>query len=208
MALVGYKTRPRLHSWEAPEPPPPKSSRLLWFAVIAWFGAIYLGYLWLGTNEPAHVTEAPAQTDEPNFIENSTEPARSRIAGDASATALAVATAVPAALPSSEPTPLPPCESFLLEARGNDQERVPAHMGRSVLAQFLGDSEWTRPCRGRKRRATVKFCAAVRDGELVGLSLNSIPKSLGLENCIREQARKVPVRSETVVRIVDVTLEL
>jgi hypothetical protein len=197
-----------MHSWEAPEPRPPRRSLLLWFALVAWFGALYLGYQRLGRNETTADTSRAAEADAPTLAEARARPDLPPIETATGTVAAPAPVTAPAASQSQTATSLPSCESFSSEAKGNDQERVPAHLGRSVLDRFLGDTEWTRPCRGRKRRSTVQFCAAIRDGELVGLTLKSSPKSVGLEECIREQARKVVVRSESVVRIVDITLEL
>jgi hypothetical protein len=188
---------------------------------VAWCGAVYLGYRLVWNNDSGapfgfHVEQTEL---EPNDAAND---AVSTAAN--TATYVAVAPVVenhvenhvenasgPPDTPNTESSEssraLPGCESYLREAHEAEHEPMPTHLGRSVIAPFVEENAWFSPCRGRVRR-TVWFCAAIRNGTVIGISLRAAPRDLTLETCVREQALKVSLRAETTLHIVETQLSL
>jgi hypothetical protein len=180
---------------------------------VGWFAALYVGYRWvwpdgfpLSGNEPSETLDDTAPSSDKAAMPHE---ARAKPEGTATTPALNATDSepIPTTQASSIPAELPGCDAFLAEARAGEAERMPAHLGRSALDQFIGSTEWTKPCRGRRRRS-IEFCAAVRDGRIVGLTLRAIPKDLSLEDCVREQAQKLTLRSEPSLHIYQAQLSL
>ena len=209
MALLEYKPRPKMRSWASPEPPPPRRSRFLWFALAAWIAALYIGYqlVWQG-RLPLSESEPDAASSPTLGLDGAqTAPASANIAQPRKEVITEDREAiVPTSAPGG-PVELPACEAFLAEARTSENVRMPASLGRSALDAFIGHDEWLKPCRGRHRRR-VSLCAALRDGNIIGLTLRAEPKDLTLETCVREQALKIVLRAEPNLRVVKADLAL
>ena len=216
MALLGYKPRPRMRSWAAPEPPPPRRSGYLLIALLGWFGALYVGYRWVwpGTS-PFRNDETALESEQSENNEGTPEPAtltryeapQTVVPVNPSASDTERARDETAAAPKPSNGELPGCEGFRAEIVDSDNERMPAHLGMAAIGSFIGESAWLKPCRGHKRRS-MRFCAAIRNGSLLGLTLRAEPPDLTLENCVREQALKVPLRAEPSLRIIETRLSL
>jgi hypothetical protein len=214
-----------------PEPPPPRKSRFLWLALLAWIAALGLAFRWVwpegyspfqsevssrvdALDEPpraAHVSDsispAPSMETAPGAA-----PPTSNDAPDTNGRAARDETTPPPASVAQGPTPrratdLPDCETFLGEAKAAGYGKLPTHIGLSALDAFVGSTQWTKPCQGRRRRS-VELCAAIRDGSLVGLTLHAKPVDLTLEECVREAALKLTFRVEPEVRIYRAELNL
>jgi hypothetical protein len=218
-----------MRSWTLPEPPPPRRSRFLWLALLSWIAAIALSFRWVwpeGTspfeNTGSSALETLAETPPPRA--NAETAPRSLAASPSPSSAIDVASEKPnRRAPSDEtepgsaqsprataprtPAELPGCETFLGEAKAAGYGRLPTHIGLSALDSFVGSTQWTKHCRGRKRRS-VELCAAIRDGSLVGLTLQAKPVDLTLEECLREAALKLTFRSEPELRIYRAELNL
>lgn len=215
MTLIGYKSRPRMRSWTAPEPPPPRRSGYLWFALLAWLGALVLGYRWVWPDPFAPFRSSEESTDvtTPPFLPNASLPPKTMAPlpptyPPSAASQTSVVQAVESsAKPTTLPQDLPGCEAFRAESQNGDNLRMPAHLGQAAFGSFIGETAWLKPCRGKVRRV-IKFCAAIRDGALVGLSLRAEPRNLTLENCVREQALKVPLRAEPSLTVMETHLTL
>jgi hypothetical protein len=93
------------------------------------------------------------------------------------------------------------CEEFLQQAKEMSDVRLPAHLGRSAIDTFIGENDWARPCRSSHRRI-VDLCVAIRDGAVQGLTARTSPPNLTLENCLREQAKKLSLQPEANVRVI------
>ncbi|MGC4070480.1 MAG: hypothetical protein QM784_38610 [Polyangiaceae bacterium] len=219
-----------MRSWTTPEPPPPRKSRFLSLALVAWLAALALAFRWVWPvgYSPFEDTEsaAPEAIDESPRVTRTTvmdaAASNEAISGSLSTAreatedtngsaaredaATSPASSSRAAVPRTV-TELPECEAFLGEAKAAGYGRLPTHIGLSPLDAFVGSTQWTKPCLGRRRR-TVELCAAIRDGSLVGLTLHAKPVDLTLEECLREAALKLTFRSEPEVRIYRAVLNL
>jgi hypothetical protein len=203
-----------MRSWTAPEPPPPRRSRFLFLAFVVWCGALYLGnrlawpegYSFFGHVAPE--TQESANLDVQKLPESQPSPLPELATRDTEVAPDVADKGKESAQKTSARTgELPPCEAFLEEAKHGGNERMPTHLGRSAMIEFVGSAEWAKPCRGRKRR-TMQFCAAIRDGVIVGLTLRGRPHDLSLETCVREQATKLLLPQEPAIRIVDAILTI
>jgi len=213
MAPLTFKSRPKMHSWSPPLPPKPKRSRFYVWAVLGWFGATAVSYLWLSGNRD----EANSAVTPPNPVDGALVPPALEVSMQRVDARVAVPTPQPPsamqrASESERPSPtndgeVRACEEFIEQANQAPDNRLPTYLGRSAIDQFIGENDWARPCRAAKRRP-LALCVAIRDGAVVGLTARSSPPNLTLENCLREQAKKLALQPESAVRVIRSTLYL
>lgn len=209
MAPLTYKPRPKMHSWTPPLPPKPRRSRFYFWAVLGWLGATAVSYRWL-SSDASDPDTALAEADVPAPSLTSSTPAEpQRTAVPATTGAAPDAPARSEDAPTMKPFngEIRACEEFLQQAKEMSDVRLPAYLGRSAIDTFIGENDWARPCRTNHRRI-VDLCVAIRDGAVQGLTARTSPPNLTLENCLREQARKLSLQPEASVRVIRTKIAL
>lgn len=221
MAQLIYKPRPKMPSWSPPIEPKPKRSYFYWWAVVVWLSVIAVGYHFLPIDwgrrpQDASIVESapPMNPGDAATPTERTPPASSPLQGETSAERSGsdrVAHESQSDAPSNgakqASLEIVSCEEFSKEKSIAPESRLPMHLGRSALDAFIGENEWARPCRG-KHHQTVQLCVAILDGAVRGLTLKSARPNLTLENCLREQAKKLVLAPDSSLRIVNTTFRL
>lgn len=208
MAQLIYKPRPKIPSWSPPVAPKPKRNYFYWWAVTAWLLVVGIGYHFLpidwGERSVTRDSES-APSPAPASIPEQTSVSGIRASNDVVVREPEENTSPVATKPAS--TEILSCEEFADAKSIAPEGRLPMHLGRSALDAFIGENDWAKPCRG-KHRQTVQLCVAILDGAVRGLTLKSVRPNLTLENCLREQAKKLVLAPESSLRIVNTTFWL